>query len=153
MRGTPNGTQDDLSGKRAPGAAPRPRVTSQTCVPFAKGRNRAIGNLSRLAVLTGARRFTCQCFANATQDEQTCVRALRGDNVRWVDGWPYRVYADGYVQIGTGAKGSMFPRFSVRLTSCTACPCIELTDLTPRPRSISPILESVILPGSLLSPY
>ena len=47
MRGTPNGTQDDLSGKRAPGAAPRPRVTSQTCVPFAKGRNRAIGNLSR----------------------------------------------------------------------------------------------------------
>ena len=76
-----------------------------------------------------------------------------GDNVRWVDGWPYRVYPDGYVQIGTGAKGSMFPRFSVRLTSCTACPCIELTDLTPRPRSISPILESVILPGSLLSPY
>ena len=40
-----------------------------------------------------------------------------GDSVRWVDGWPYRVYADGYVKIGTGAKGSMFPRFSVRLTS------------------------------------
>jgi hypothetical protein len=40
-----------------------------------------------------------------------------GDNVRWVDGWPYRVYADGYVLIGTGAKGSVFPRFSVRLTS------------------------------------
>jgi len=40
-----------------------------------------------------------------------------GDNVRWVDGWPYRVYADGVVLIGTGAKGSVFPRFLVRLTS------------------------------------
>ena len=89
-------------------------------------------------------------------DPQDDLSGKRAQGVRWVDGWPYRVYAevaDGYVQIGTGAKGSMFPRFSVRLTSCTACPCIELTDLTPRPRSISPILESVILPGSLLSPY
>ena len=40
-----------------------------------------------------------------------------GDSVRWVDGWPYRVYADGGVLIGTGAKGSAFPRFFVRLTS------------------------------------
>ena len=40
-----------------------------------------------------------------------------GDNVRWVDGWPYRVYADGVVKIGTGAEGSVFPRFMVRLTS------------------------------------
>ena len=30
---------------------------------------------------------------------------------------------------------------------------LHLTGLAPRPRSISPILESVILPGSLLSPY
>ena len=150
MRGTPNGTQDDLSGKRAPGAAPRPRVTSQTCVPFAKGRNRAISHASRSS------RGREGSLANALPmppktNKRVCEPS--GDNVRWVDGWPYRVYADGYVQIGTGAKGSMFPRFSVRLTSCTACPCIELTDLTPRPRSISPILESVILPGSLLSPY
>jgi hypothetical protein len=40
-----------------------------------------------------------------THDEQTCVRA--GVNVRWIDGWAAsRLYADGVVLIGTGAKGS-----------------------------------------------
>ena len=71
MRGTPYGPQDDLSGKRAQGAAPSLKVLIQTCGSFAFGRFRAIHDNT---VLTGAKRFT----PHATQDGQRCVRALRG---------------------------------------------------------------------------
>jgi hypothetical protein len=100
MRGTPNGSQDDLSGKRAPGAAPCPMETSQTCEPFAKGRNRAIPN-SAGSLMARARSFNSPC------PPMTNKRVCTGVNVRWVDGWAVsRLYADGVVLIGTGAKGS-----------------------------------------------
>ena len=78
--GTPNGSQDDLSGKRAPGAAPCPMETSQTCEPFAKGRNRAIPN-SAGSLMARARSFNSPC------PPMTNKRVCTGVNVRWVDGW------------------------------------------------------------------
>ena len=98
MRGTPYDPQDDLSGKRAQGAAPSLKVIIQTCGSF------AIDRKQKASLAMPPKKVLRVCEPS-------------GDNVRWVDGWPYRVYADGYVLIGTGAKGSMFPRFSVRLTS------------------------------------
>lgn len=44
-----------------------------------------------------------------------------GDGVRWVENWPYRVYGDGLVKVGTGAKGSAFPAWTFRLTSYEDC--------------------------------
>ena len=40
-----------------------------------------------------------------------------GDTIRWVLDWPYRVYADGLVMVGTGSSGTQFARWTFRLTS------------------------------------
>ena len=40
-----------------------------------------------------------------------------GDAIRWVEGWSYRVYEDGYVKVGTGIAGTQFARWTFRLTS------------------------------------
>ena len=88
MRGTPNDSQDDLSGKRAPGAAPCPKETSQTCESFA-----AFGSLSR--------------DMPPKTNKRVCEPS--GDNVRWVDGWAVsRVRGRLRLasRVGTGAKGS-----------------------------------------------
>jgi hypothetical protein len=81
-------------------AAPCPMETSQTCEPFAKGRKIEQFRI-RQALMARARSFNSPC------PPMTNKRVCTGVNVRWVDGWAVsRLYADGVVLIGTGAKGS-----------------------------------------------
>jgi len=101
MRGTPNDSQDDLSGKRAPGAAPCPKETSRTCESF------AFAGKSSIRIIRAHGLPRQASTRHATQDEQTCGRALRRQ--REIGWWMGRIACTrtvGASCVGTGAKGS-----------------------------------------------
>ena len=45
--------------------------------------------------------------------KSTLFQRLDGE----VDGWPFKVYDDGKVQLGTAAKGQPYARWSFKLSS------------------------------------